>query len=134
LTQENKRRNIDEELNRSVECVKEAEVLQRSTLYSGAVSRLYYGVLHGVRALLLSKGLEARSHQEALQLLNMHFVKERVVDRETSSIFARLMKFREEADYDASSEFVADDYSQFKNEADLLLNKIREYLGKEQLL
>jgi hypothetical protein len=134
VTQENKRKNVAEELSRSSECLKEADVLQRSELYSGAVSRLYYHVLHGVRALLLSKGLEPKTHEGVLRLLSMHFVKEGIFDVETSHIAARLMKFREEADYNPSFQFTESDYKRFRGEAGILLGKIREYLKRDGLI
>ena len=134
MTTENEKKNIAEELGRSGVCLEEAGVLRKEGLYSGAVSRMYYAVLHGVRALLLSKGLEPKSHEGALRLLSMHFVKEGGMDREVWRIFARLMKFREEADYNASFDFAEKDCVEFGREADLLLANIKEYLGKQNLL
>jgi uncharacterized protein (UPF0332 family) len=132
MTGENKKKNVDEELDRSEACLEEARVLERNGLYSGAVSRLYYSVLHGIRALLLSKGLEPKSHEGALNLLNLHFVKDGIVDREISKSFARLMKFREEADYSASFEFTREDYLQFQKDADRVLADIRIYLRQQK--
>lgn len=56
MTPENKKENLSEELARATECLTEAEILSSHELYTGAVSRLYYYVLHSVRALLLTKG------------------------------------------------------------------------------
>ncbi len=99
MTQENKKENISEELARARECLTEAETLSSNELYTGAVSRLYYYVLHGVRALLLTKGLEPKTHEGVLRLLSMHFVKPGIIASDTSHLFTRLMKYREEADY-----------------------------------
>ncbi len=64
----------------------------------------------------------------------MHFVKEGIFDVETSHIAARLMKFREEADYNPSFQFTEGDYRRFREEAGILLGKINEYLRREELI
>jgi len=68
-------------------------------------SRLYYYIFYHVRALLLSKGLEPKTHEGSLRLLSLHFVKEGILSNKMSHIFSKLMKFREEADYNPSYVF-----------------------------
>ena len=86
-------------------------------MFSDAISRLYYCVLSHVRALLLTLDLETRSHEAALRLLSLHFVKAGTLPRETAHVFAKLMKFREEADYNASYLFAAEDFHELRTEA-----------------
>jgi len=130
LTEENKRRNIAEELERAEECLKEAEALHEKGLETGAVSRLYYHVFHLVRALLLSKALEPKTHEETARLLSMYFIKPGVLDTGVSHFFTKLMKYREEADYNPSYVFTGDDYRQFRVEAERLRDTIQQYLTK----
>jgi uncharacterized protein (UPF0332 family) len=56
MTNQNKKINISQELERAKECLKSAELLVAHGHYADAVSRLYYYVYHNVRALLLSGG------------------------------------------------------------------------------
>lgn len=134
MNQENKKENISEELARARDCLTEAQILSSHELYTGAVSRLYYYVLHGVRALLLTKGFEPKTHEGALRLLSMHFVKSGIIRRDTSHVFTRLMKYREEADYNPSYVFTKEDYARFKVEADSLFELIIECLRKEGMV
>jgi hypothetical protein len=53
---------------------------------------------------------------------------------QTSHIFTRLMKYREEADYNPSYVFTKDDYTHFKVEADSLVELIIERLRKEGMM
>jgi hypothetical protein len=54
-----------------------ANLLFENDFLQDAISRLYYFLLHNTRALLLTKGLEPKSHDEgALRLFGLHFVKE----------------------------------------------------------
>lgn len=129
----NKKKNIREELARASDCLKEADALYGEGLHTGAVSRLYYYVLHAVKALLLAKGFEPKSHEGTLRLLGMHFIKSGIFDPSISHIFTRLMKYREEADYNPSYFFTKDDYVQFRKDAEALYGKVVEFLAKEGL-
>jgi uncharacterized protein (UPF0332 family) len=134
LTEANIRINVREEIVRAEECLKEPNTLEHAGFYAGGVSRLYYAVFHSLRALLIGKGLEPKTHEGALRLLGLHFIKTGILDTEISHIFARLMKYREEADYNPSYTFTEKDYVSFKKEADLLCTRVREFLKKEGMI
>jgi uncharacterized protein (UPF0332 family) len=89
---------------------------------------LYYFVLYHIRALLITKGLEPRSHEAALRLLGLHFVREGLVEKRAAQIFSKLMKFREEADYNPVSMFTKEDFIDFKREAEELAALIGDFL------
>jgi len=83
------------ELVRATEALAAATLLYENGYISDAISRLYYFVLYHVRALLLSKALEPRSHDGALRLLGLHFVREGLMEKRAAQVFSKLMKFRE---------------------------------------
>jgi len=130
MTNENKKDNIAVELERASQALGAALLLSREGFLNDAVSRLYYFVLHHVRALLLSKGLEPKSHEGALRLFGLHFVKEGTFETTTSHIFSKLMKLREEADYNPAYFFTAEDFIRFREEAESLCAKIKDYLAR----
>ena len=99
MTEENRKKNIEQELARAKECLTSADLLFSHGQLADAVSRLYYNLYHAVRALLLSQGLEPKTHEGTLRLLSLHFTKPGILDAQTSHIFTRLVKYREEADY-----------------------------------
>lgn len=134
MTEANILSNVREEIARAEECLKEADTLEREGFYAGGVSRLYYAVFHCVRALLMGKGLEPKTHEGALRLLGLHFVKPGAISTQVSHIFARLMKYREEADYNASYAVTKDDYAGFKTDADVLCARAVEFLKKEGMI
>ena len=129
MTADNQRDNIRAELERATEALAASTLLYENGYISDAISRLYYFVLYHVRALLLSKGLN-RSHDAALRLLGMHFVREGLIDKRAAQIFAKLMKFREEADYNPVSMFTKEDFLLFKGEAETLAALIKSHLEK----
>jgi len=134
LTEPNKRENIQEELNRSQRTLAEANLLFNNGYLHGAMSRLYYYLLYAVRALLLGKGLEPKSHEGALRLFAREFVKKGAFAPGSSHIFSRLMKYREEADYNPSYSFVPQDYLDMRREAEALAREVEEHLRNEGYL
>jgi uncharacterized protein (UPF0332 family) len=134
LKEENKRKNIREEMEKAGETINAATLLFDNGFFNDAISRLYYCVLHNVRALLLTEGLEPKSHEGALRLLSLHFVKEGIFEPRVSHTFSKLMKYREEADYNPSYVFTAEDFVDFKREAEDLSNRIRAFLRSKNYL
>lgn len=104
MTEDNKRANIAAELARSDESLRAAVLLLEANLLRDAESRLYYAAYHAVVALLFTEGLEPRSHTGVSALLGLHFVKPGRLDPADGRLFARLQKYRIEADY--AREFV----------------------------
>lgn len=134
MTEENKKENIKIELTRASEMLSEAELLYNNNFITGAVSRLYYSLLHTIRALLLTRGLEPKSHEGALRLFGFHFIKEGIFQTKASHIFSKLMKYREEADYNPIYKFTKEDFVEFKKEAEEVTDKVKAYLeGKGYL-
>lgn len=131
MTEDNKRSNIQEELARAETARGSAELLFENAYLVDAVSRLYYGVFHTIKALLLSKGFEPKTHEGALNLFSLHFVKRGPFGVADAHLLSRLMKYRQEADYNPSYVFTKADYLSFKKDAVNLCTKIEQYLRKK---
>ncbi len=128
MTEENKKINIKAELERADEALRAADILMSNGLLKDAVSRLYYFVLHTTRALLLTKELEPKSHEGVLRIFGLHFVREGIFEPKDSHAFSKIMKFREEADYNPAYIFTEEDFVEYRGGAQRLSDKIREYL------
>jgi hypothetical protein len=129
VTEKNKHENMHEELSRAATSLNAADLLHRNGFLNEAVSRLYYFLLYKVRALLLSEGLEPRSHEGVLRLFSLHFIKKGRFPPESAHLFSKLMKYREEADYNPSYSFQDQDYPRLKDKAKALADRIDEYLA-----
>jgi len=99
VTEANKRANVVSELGRAAESMRAARVLIDASLLHDAESRLYYAIYHAAVALLLTEGVEPRSHAGTAGLLGLHFVKTGRMGAEEARLFARIQKHRIEADY-----------------------------------
>jgi uncharacterized protein (UPF0332 family) len=128
LTEVNKKQNIREEIGRAASAMRAAVLLFENGLPNDAVSKLYYFLLYHVRALLLSKGLEAKTYEGTLRLLGLHFIREGEFEPKDSHLYAKLMKYREEADYNPSYLFTSEDFVALKQEAEESADRIKAYL------
>jgi uncharacterized protein (UPF0332 family) len=134
LNEGNKKANIREEIDRASEAIRAAHLLFENGFVRDAVSKIYYSLLYSIRAVLLTEGLEPKSHEGALRLFGLHFVKPGAFEARESHIFSKLMKLREEADYNPSYTFAPEDFTEFKSEAEGLIQKITNYLKSKDYL
>lgn len=116
------------EWQRALESLKAAEVLVEKRLWRDSISRSYYAAFHAVQTLLLSLGLEAKSHSGAQSLFSLHFVKKGLFEPKYARILSKSQKFREESDYDPVSEFTEEDAQERLTEVKALIGKVRQFL------
>ena len=134
MNEANKKDNVREEIEHANESMRAADLLFKNGFTRDAVARLYYSLLYTVRAMLLTKELEPKSHEGALRLFGLHFVKQEIFEPEDSHIFSRLMKYRQEADFNPSYLFTPEDFIEFRKEAEMLMQKINSRLKQEGYL
>lgn len=104
----NRRLNLLVEVDKAEASLKAAELCFRAALWDDAVSRAYYAAYHMVQALLLTEGLEAKTHEGTHDLFYLHFVKPGRVPAHLAKVLAGLQRFREQADYSRVFRFTRD--------------------------
>ena len=105
MTNEQTRASIGAEVRRGAEALESADILLNAGKYADAVSRAYYAAYHYARALLLSAGEEPRTHGGLDRLLQRDFVRTGQLEAKDARLLARLMAFRQSADYTAEYVF-----------------------------
>ncbi len=100
MTEDNRRENARAEAALGDDALRAAEQLLTLGLPNDAVSRAYYAAFHYARAVLLTEGLEPRTHRGLVALLEQQFVAPGRLARDVVSALARLQTFRSLADYD----------------------------------
>jgi len=105
LTGENARRNAKEEARRGDEALSAARHLLDGGFFNDAISRAYYAAYHWARALLVSRGLDPKTHRGVIQLLGLHFVESGELSDEAAGRLAHLETYRELSDYTSSANF-----------------------------
>lgn len=109
MTEDNQKRAIRDEVERADQALRAADALLGLGLFADAVSRAYYGAFHLLRALLLSRGVEPKTHAGAIHLFNVELVRKGVFASSHNRLLGGLQRARELADYDAAIAFSAED-------------------------
>lgn len=91
--------SIQLKMTKAKTLLSEVEILINHKGYNSIISRLYYACYHATSALLLTKGLQSKSHKGLSVVLNKEFVLKGYFDIEKSAFFARLMQERMDEDY-----------------------------------
>lgn len=131
MTDANRRRNIADELDRAAKALAAGTALLGLGLYADSVSRAYYAAFHYLRALLLSHGVEPRTHAGAIHLFNTEFVRTGLFPTTYNRLLSGLQGSRELADYDAAASFAEPDASAQLAEARSFGAEVAAFLGKE---
>jgi len=86
-------------LERAHSTLGEADLLYGGEYYNAAVNRLYYACYYAAIALLLSRHIEAFTHNGVKTQLSMHFVRTGLLSLEHSTTFGLLFDKRHSSDY-----------------------------------
>ena len=97
--------------------------------FEDAVSRAYYAAFYAAQALLLSEGLETRSHGGLVALVGLHFVKTGKLDKKFGRYLSNLMEDRQQSDYNLFSGMEKQDAEQSLEEASAFVAEIRRQLS-----
>jgi uncharacterized protein (UPF0332 family) len=98
--------------------------------YRSSIKELYFACFHVPTALLVSKGIRAKSHDAAQELLALHFVKPAALPADTSKKFNALMDRRNTADYKTFVPVDASDVLEFRPWICGFIRKTVQLLGK----
>ncbi|MDD5482778.1 MAG: HEPN domain-containing protein [Kiritimatiellae bacterium] len=132
MTKDNAVKNSDDEARRGDEALGAARHLLSSGFYNDAVSRAYYAAFHWARALLVSRGIEAKTHRGVIQLFHHNFVRAGTVTEETAGHLSRLETYRELSDYTAFSHFTEAQAREEISLSETFINACRQLLQYER--
>jgi uncharacterized protein (UPF0332 family) len=99
VSPENASAHVRAEGIRGDEALRAARELLRIGLLNDAVRPAYYAALHMARALLLTEGVDPKTHAGVSSMLSRHFIVAGRVGPAHGKELARLEQFRAEADY-----------------------------------
>ena len=131
MTEENRRTNIADEIARAQQALQAAEALRSLGLNADSVSRAYYALLHILRALLLSRGVEPRTHAGALHLFNTELVRPGHFSSAHNRLLASVQRARELADYDAAIVFSGEDAQAHLDDTRAFITLALDFLTRE---
>ncbi len=130
MTDANIRMNVADELALADSDLRAADALLALAISPAAASRTYYAVFHATRALLLSVGIQATTHQSLRSLFAQHFVKSGLLPAERSKELAQLEALRSSGDYDSAFALGPDELRPELDKARRFVEDARELLRR----
>lgn len=100
----NQKNNLNElikyRINRAKETIAEVENLIELGYFNTSINRIYYACYYAVNALIIKKGLSAKSHDGVRQMFGLHYVKTGLIPKELAKYYTDLFDRRHTSDYD----------------------------------
>jgi uncharacterized protein (UPF0332 family) len=86
--------------SRSLETLKEADLLIQNEFWNASINRIYYACYYAVSALLLKSNIDSNSHKGIRQMVGFHFIQTGLVSKEDGRLFSDLFDRRQTGDDD----------------------------------
>ena len=128
LSQDERRIMVQLELERAERMTNEFSIYIDNQLWNTLVNRMYYAVFHAATALLIQKGLYARTHQGVYALLSQHFIKDGILSQDEGRLFSRLATMREKGDYNCYIDATEEELQPLIEPTKAFINHIKQLI------
>jgi uncharacterized protein (UPF0332 family) len=123
-----KEERILAEMGRSHESLEAAKNLFNDELFADSISRAYYAIFHAARAILLTKDIDPETHNGAISLFGLHFVKPGIIENKYGKIFNEAKDDRESGDYLVTRKFSKTEAQLRVNQATIFVSMAKMFL------
>lgn len=86
-------------LQKALEKLNSARILQRNGLYDDAASRAYYAMFHSAKAVLSRMNISPKTHRGVITAFGEHLIKRGIIERSLGENLRRAKDIREKGDY-----------------------------------
>lgn len=122
ISAENRKKQYLLLIKNAEERIASANILLDKGYYNDAISRAYYGFFDAANALLVTKGLAAKTHAGVINLFSLYFIKTKIIPVEYIRLFRRAKDAREQADYAILKKFN-------KTEAEEIIGTAKKFIS-----
>ena len=112
----------------ALEVLNEAKLLLANNNYKGAANRSYYASFHAMRAVLAYDGIDMKRHSGILSSFQRLYIKTGIFEKDFSDILTILFEIRTNSDYDDYYIVSKEKVTQQVVNAELFINKVKEFL------
>ena len=119
---------IDIAFQKSEEALEVAKSNLKNRYYSASINRSYYAVFYAVKALLLKKGKNPKTHSGTIAEFGLEYTINDNFNKNTSKILSRLEDDRENADYDISFQSTEKKAKKDLINAEIFIKECRKFL------
>lgn len=128
MTEEDRTAIVSYRVEKSFATFKEATDVLGLGHLSLCANRLYYSTFHMASALLISSGHSTLTHAGVLRLINLLFVKEGLLDKNTSRLMNRLFSMRQQGDYGDTFDYERSEIEPLVSQTQDLILKLRSLI------
>jgi uncharacterized protein (UPF0332 family) len=94
-----------------------------------AASRAYYAMFYAARAVLLTKGIKAKTHTGTISMFGEHIIKKGLLNEEFADTFRKAFDLRQKSDYEIFAELDEELVRETINDAKKFIEKIEQFLN-----
>ncbi len=120
---------INYRLSRAENTLNDAKILAKSNSWNSCVNRLYYSSFYAVTSLLISKGIEAKTHNGVKTIFFKEFIATGLLEREFGVLYSDLIDWRSEGDYDDFTEYDSDTVLPMIEKVEKFVTKIKSIIA-----
>lgn len=121
---------IDYRLSKSEEVYQAAILLYNAGQWNSAVNRLYYACFYASSALLLKRGVGAKSHAGVIAKFSETVVRTGEISADEYRVYSKLLNWRTKGDYSDMFDFSKDDLDDVLQPVRIFLNRVRQIIEK----
>ncbi|MBC8600287.1 HEPN domain-containing protein [Parabacteroides acidifaciens] len=129
LSIEEKKAIIEYRIQKAWNSIREAEDNAKLGYWTLAASRLYYAAYYMASALLVDKGIVARSHSGVIHIIGSEFVKKDLLSKEDGRLISRLFNMRQSGDYDDLFDWTEEEVFPFFDKTKTFLNRMEDLIS-----
>lgn len=100
LNDEDRKILVKYQLEKAEDFYAKALRIAQSGDWDTAANRLYYSLYHAASALLLSDGIQKKTHKGFINQIHMHYVLTGKLDKEEGRLLQKMFTLRHEGDYE----------------------------------
>lgn len=121
---------IDYRLSKAEEVYQAAILLYNAGQWNSAVNRLYYACFYASSALLLKRGVGAKSHAGVITKFSETVVRTGEISADEYRVYSKLLNWRTKGDYSDMFDFSKDDLDDVLQPVRIFLNRVRQIIEK----
>ena len=116
-------------LAKAEEVYRAALILYEAGQWNSAINRLYYACFYAASALLLKRGVGAKSHAGVIAKFSEHVVRSGEMSADEYRVYSKLFNWRTKGDYSDMFDFSKEDLDDVLQPTRTFLDKVIRLIG-----
>ena len=115
-------------IEKADEVFEAANLLYNAGQWNSAINRLYYACFYSASALLLKRGIGAKSHNGVIAKFSESVVRTGEMTAGEYRVYSKLLNWRTKGDYSDMFDFTAEDVASVMAPTKVFINKVKQLI------